>query len=498
MASDSTKVDLLYKKFIGVPDAYPGTNPASEASGSSRPRIIPSLQIFQQSIPSVAPSDFVRDTTFAPLHTNGTRYVSTAYSYIAKYEALSLVAVNPGVSYRYNANNSQTNLLSDSIPFNYDVTGSYAITVKDSANNTILSSDTTYPWIFDPDSGYLTFVGSSTLTNSPPKMTFYRYEGTFGVGTESTNDFIISQRLYVYNDVSFGSTLWVADNINTTGIVAQFDTDMAVPTNFVSTVNLGAYVNYTDLLSFNMNDVNIYTQLYVDLDVSFNSDFYVSENVYIQGDTDIDGDLTLTEGDLFITEGDLTLTDGTITATDGIYNGSLTVYGQIESIGGLLIGNTTTINDSSLNGRLLVGGQAWFDSDVAIDSTTECTSITTGALTVAGGVGITGNCIAGSVSTSSDYRIKEGVKPLDETYIIDNLRPVHYYNKTTDSEDIGFIAHEVQEIYPYLVKGKKDAVEMQSLNYNGLIGILVKEIQELKNENKIIKEEIILIKNKLH
>jgi protein-arginine kinase activator protein McsA len=38
----------------------------------------------------------------------------------------------------------------------------------------------------------------------------------------------------------------------------------------------------------------------------------------------------------------------------------------------------------------------------------------------------------------------------------------------------------IKELYPYLVKGLKDGEEIQSLNYNGLIGILVKEIQELK------------------
>jgi len=28
MVSDTKKIDILYKKFLGVPDAYPLTNPA--------------------------------------------------------------------------------------------------------------------------------------------------------------------------------------------------------------------------------------------------------------------------------------------------------------------------------------------------------------------------------------------------------------------------------------------------------------------------------------
>jgi hypothetical protein len=72
---------------------------------------------------------------------------------------------------------------------------------------------------------------------------------------------------------------------------------------------------------------------------------------------------------------------------------------------------------------------------------------------------------------------------------------VTYTNKNLEKQDIGFIAHEVQEIYPFLVNGEKDGKETQSLNYIGLIGILTKEIQELKKEMRLIKNEIINLKN---
>jgi hypothetical protein len=49
---------------------------------------------------------------------------------------------------------------------------------------------------------------------------------------------------------------------------------------------------------------------------------------------------------------------------------------------------------------------------------------------------------------------------------------------------MGFIAHEVQEVFPFLVAGEKDGPEIQSLNYNGLIAVLTKEIQDLKKRVK--------------
>ena len=95
---------------------------------------------------------------------------------------------------------------------------------------------------------------------------------------------------------------------------------------------------------------------------------------------------------------------------------------------------------------------------------------------------VTGTITAASFSATSDYRIKNNIQDLSNHFIIDNLRPVHYDNQLTQQHDIGFIAHEVQEIFPFLVNGSKDGLTNQSLNYIGLIGVLVKEIQELKDK----------------
>ena len=87
-------------------------------------------------------------------------------------------------------------------------------------------------------------------------------------------------------------------------------------------------------------------------------------------------------------------------------------------------------------------------------------------------------------NVTSDYRIKEDVYSLHiipDEFTVDKLRPISYYNNQTKKRDIGLIAHELQEEYPFLVNGEKDGENYQSVNYNGLIGILIKEIQELKS-----------------
>jgi hypothetical protein len=82
-------------------------------------------------------------------------------------------------------------------------------------------------------------------------------------------------------------------------------------------------------------------------------------------------------------------------------------------------------------------------------------------------------------NTVSDYRIKADVKDLMHK-TIDNVRPVEYYNTISNHVEYGFIAHELQAIFPELVNGVKDNPNYQSINYTGLIAIIVKELQDIK------------------
>ena len=117
------------------------------------------------------------------------------------------------------------------------------------------------------------------------------------------------------------------------------------------------------------------------------------------------------------------------------------------------------------------------------------------APTLAGTNTFTGNntfnntVTASAFNTTSDYRIKENIISIKENaaFTVDKLKPIHYYNTNTQKEDIGILAHELQEEYPFLVNGEKDGERYQSVNYNGLIGILIKEIQELKTRIALLE-----------
>jgi len=95
-----------------------------------------------------------------------------------------------------------------------------------------------------------------------------------------------------------------------------------------------------------------------------------------------------------------------------------------------------------------------------------------------------GIIIANEYNTTSDYRIKENPIPLDDVtntnYTIDHLQPLLYKNKLSNQLNIGLIAHEVQDEMPFLISGNKDDPEYQSINYIGLIPLLIHELKQLK------------------
>jgi hypothetical protein len=70
------------------------------------------------------------------------------------------------------------------------------------------------------------------------------------------------------------------------------------------------------------------------------------------------------------------------------------------------------------------------------------------------------------------------------------LNPISYTNNQTQKQDIGLIAHELQEQIPELVTGEKDGPEYQTINYIGLIGVLIKEVQQLQKINTNYEEKI--------
>ena len=99
---------------------------------------------------------------------------------------------------------------------------------------------------------------------------------------------------------------------------------------------------------------------------------------------------------------------------------------------------------------------------------------------------VTGTVTAPSFTMTSDRRTKTLIEPLSlAEYSVDNLNPVKFKFKTyerraIETDGIGLIADELQLYYPFLVEGVYNGPYLQSVNYVGLIAVLIKEVKVLK------------------
>ncbi len=98
---------------------------------------------------------------------------------------------------------------------------------------------------------------------------------------------------------------------------------------------------------------------------------------------------------------------------------------------------------------------------------------------------------ATTFSTSSDYRLKENITPIENGLDrLNNLNPVKFDWKDTGVSSEGFIAHEAQEVFPDAVTGEKDGEDMQGMDYGRITPLLVKAIQEQQTIIEDLKARI--------
>ena len=186
-----------------------------------------------------------------------------------------------------------------------------------------------------------------------------------------------------------------------------------------------------------------------------------------------------------------------LTSTGYIYENTIPL--ATTTINGILNVSNNTLFANSISGYVGIGNQKpIYNLDVTGNSRfTEGITASTGLFTSLNVTSTSNPCatFGGNISVvgttyTSDYRIKENIIPLNDTFRVDNLIPVTYKNIKTEKQDIGLVAHELQEHFPNLVTGEKDGEKMQTVNYIGLIPILIKEIKDLKNEIKLINQKI--------
>jgi len=111
--------------------------------------------------------------------------------------------------------------------------------------------------------------------------------------------------------------------------------------------------------------------------------------------------------------------------------------------------------------------------------------ISTLGIATATSLRVSGIATAQDFDALSDINFKENIFTINNALDkISNLRGVRFDWKESGKSSYGVIAQELQEVLPELVHGN----DPKTVNYNGIIGVLIEAIKELKNEIEILKK----------
>jgi hypothetical protein len=175
------------------------------------------------------------------------------------------------------------------------------------------------------------------------------------------------------------------------------------------------------------------------------------------------------------------LTNANLSGTAGITNANL----ANSTISGVALGSN--LNALTFGSYLTSTGS--YNGSTVRTVSVAGTSVNTGNTLVARD--ISGDFTAGTITatdfnSTSDNRVKENIKTIENSLnTLTQLRGVSFEWKENGKKSYGVIAQELEEVLPELVKDG----EVKSVNYNGLIGVLIEAIKELKAEVEELKSK---------
>ena len=374
------------------------------------------------------------------------------------------------------AGSSGTSGTSGTTPFPYSgsadisgsltVTGSNAPAVRVSGSTTLTgslftsgSNITTGSFIVSGSntlSGSFLQSGSTQITGSTLLSGSLLLTGSSALALRVTGSTALTGSLFVSGTVS-GS--FIGDGTGLTGV--------ASPTGSYTGSFTGSFLSHT---------------------ASFKNGATVSGSLLQSGSTQITGS-TLLSGSLLLT---------------GSSAAALRVSGSTSLTGSLSVSGSTTLSGSVLIATSSIVQNNNLPAILSYNTSSGVVAYTTGSLggggggafpfsgsaEITGSLSVTGSAFVTSLTETSALRFKENIEDMsDELSNVYKLRPVDFDWKENGEGDKGLIAEEVNLIYPEFVTLNTDGT-MQGIKYSKLISVLIKSVQELKDEVDSLKSQI--------
>ncbi|WP_420576426.1 tail fiber domain-containing protein [Ekhidna sp.] len=277
-------------------------------------------------------------------------------------------------------------------------------------------------------------------------------------------------------------------------------------TNDVSTVDLSGYLDNTDNqdLSLTGNSLSL-TNDATPVDLSGYLDNTDSQNLdFTAGVITLSGDPDATSIDLsnYDTDASDDVNNGDSPAAGDI-SGSYSTGFTVDNVDYANISNLPTNLDTDATDDITTSNIGSLSSNISTSGTLGAGATTVSSLTVSNlAGGTTGGTLtidgSGTMSVSSDRRLKENIELLQNTLSKLNQLGGYNYNYKADDKkkkQIGVIAQELQKVFPELVK--EDDRGYLMVNYQGLIPVLMQAIKEQQLEISQLNQKVVNQESKL-
>ena len=149
------------------------------------------------------------------------------------------------------------------------------------------------------------------------------------------------------------------------------------------------------------------------------------------------------------------------------------------------IGSTST---STAHYPIIVNGTG--DQDAYVTTTSNYFSFvpSSGTLSV-NQLNVAGVVTATDFNSTSDINLKTNIKPIDDPLAkVMQLNGVSFDWRHMQESSAGVIAQDVEKILPEIVKLAEDG--HKSVNYNGLVGLLIEAVKELQQKINTLEERL--------
>lgn len=215
---------------------------------------------------------------------------------------------------------------------------------------------------------------------------------------------------------------------------------------------------------------------------------YVDTEVGAISDNDTLGALTATDGGFVVGDGTNFVIETGSTARDSIGLGT-SGHIQFHCLG---VGQAASTNNGQIDATTVYattfgkdsGDKIEFTTDTQIDFTVNGNNEM--RLEADGDLHVDGDVFAASTTVSSDERLKDNIATYKNAIdTLKELKGVSFEWKKDGKKSGGVIAQDVEKVLPELVgtkKALKGEKETLTVDYNGLVGVLIQAVKELSHK----------------